>query len=74
MSNKPLDEYILALNRDNAITFINDINKPCINLYCTRKTRHQLYKHLSGRDSPFVLSSYGDEDSLTNKKISIKKK
>jgi hypothetical protein len=46
----------------------------CMNthmLYCTRPERHRLYKLLKGKDSPFIIESFGREDRFTRKQVKI---
>jgi mevalonate pyrophosphate decarboxylase len=41
-------------------------------LFCTRRERYLIYKHLKGKDCPLKIYSYGKENTKTQKKMIIK--
>ena len=69
-----VEEYILNNDEYEIEKYINSIKSKHIELYCTRNVRHNLYKHLKSKKSPFTVYSYGIEDNHTKKKIIIKNK
>ena len=69
-----LEHYILSLKRADAFIFLNDCNRQKIKVYPTRIERYQLYKLLKGKNSSYILYSYGKEKCDTRKYLIIKKK
>ena len=72
VSSEPLHAKLLSLNRTHALSYLDNLNQSSIQLYCTRNQRHKLYKLLKGKNMPYLIYSYGPENSLTQKKLTIK--
>jgi len=64
-------EKILSMSKPKAIQYLNNMNESSFNSYCTRHQRHKLYKLLKGKNSPYSIYSFGPENNLTQKKITI---
>ena len=77
MINPKLEHYLLSMTDIDAFKFIHNYKKKVIVLFPTRNERHQLYKLLKSKYSPYKpikVYSYGKENNDTRKKFVIKKK
>ena len=74
VTNTPVHEKILSMSKSDALHYLDNMNESSFQLFCTRHQRHKLYKFFKGKNSPYLIYSYGPENHLTQKKLTIKRK